>query len=163
MTRVVKGPRRGCRDDIFAEYFSWLLSYIGDYGEKYDVLVRLYNTDFVVPDKVPDDQNRVDDALRMREVYLREWVHSDTVSYDFLIMNVNALEIFVALSVRCEVDIMQDQTFGDRTSQWFWGILGRFNLDNSAGIEKFFGKGGINQKRKRPIWAEMGDFLSDFV
>lgn len=163
MTKVIKGVRRGSNDEIFAEYFSWLLGYVGDYGDRYDLLVLLYNTDFIVPPKVPDDQNRVDDALRMREIFLREWVHSDTVSYDFLVMNVNVLEIFVALSVRCEADIMQDPRFGDRTSDWFWGILGRFSLDSLEGVEKFFGDGGKNEKRKRPIWSEMGDFLSDFV
>ena len=157
--------------DIFAEYFSWLLSIVGDGGGRMDVLTALYNTDFYVDPRLPDDQNRVLDALQMRDSFINNWVCegrdgcSDEVSYDFITMPASVLEVFVAVSIRCEDEIMQDEELGNRTKIWFWGLLEWFGLDQNAGnIEKFLGRDlmKIDQKRRkrRSIWGEMCNFLN---
>ena len=33
------------------------------------------------------------------------------------------LEMMIALAIRCEEDIMNDSSIGDRTKQWFWGMV----------------------------------------
>ena len=35
----------------------------------------------------------------------------------------SVLEMMVALSLRCEEEIMDDPNIGDRTRQWFWGMV----------------------------------------
>ena len=39
----------------------------------------------------------------------------------------SVLEMMVALSIKCE-DIMGDDRFGDRTGQWFWGMIVNLGL-----------------------------------
>ena len=37
--------------------------------------------------------------------------------------------MMVALSLKCEEHIMYDPELGDRTSEWFWGMLKSMKLD----------------------------------
>ena len=39
------------------------------------------------------------------------------------------LEMMIAVAVRCEVHIMQDEEFGNRTGQWFWTMIVNLGLD----------------------------------
>jgi hypothetical protein len=35
----------------------------------------------------------------------------------------SVLEMMIALAIRCEETIMDDPDIGDRTRQWFWGMI----------------------------------------
>jgi hypothetical protein len=35
----------------------------------------------------------------------------------------SVLEMMIALAINTEEDIMDDPRFGDRTGQWFWGMI----------------------------------------
>ena len=38
------------------------------------------------------------------------------------------LEMMLALAIRCEETIMDDPSKGDRTRQWFWGMINNLGL-----------------------------------
>ena len=40
----------------------------------------------------------------------------------------SVLEMMIALAIRCEENIMDDPNIGDRTSQWFWGMVVNLGL-----------------------------------
>lgn len=40
----------------------------------------------------------------------------------------SVLEMMVALAIRCEESIMDDPNMGDRTGQWFWGMVVNLGL-----------------------------------
>jgi hypothetical protein len=96
--------------------------------------------------------------------------------------------MMVALSVRCEETIMDDPRIGDRTGQWFWGMISSLGLgsmmDNQfdkeyvdSVIDRFLkreyepnGKGGLfTIKRCRydlrsvEIWYQMCWYLDKFI
>jgi hypothetical protein len=41
----------------------------------------------------------------------------------------SVLEMILALAIRCEENIMDDPLKGDRTKQWFWGMINNLGLD----------------------------------
>ena len=66
------------------------------------------------------DENEIDHVHRMRE------------SYGFtseLYSPVSVLEVMVCLAIRCEINIMQNEKFGNRTSLWFWKMFHNLGLD----------------------------------
>ena len=96
--------------------------------------------------------------------------------------------MMVALAIRCEENIMDDPSYGNRTGQWFWGMivnLGLGFMTDSRFDEKFVddvifrflnreyepdGKGGLftvrNCKydlRTVEIWYQMCWYLDTFV
>lgn len=154
--------------DIYAEYFSWLLGLVGDGGGRIRLLKKMYTMDFIVHPSRWDDENRISDALAMRQVFIDTiWSESDQeqFDYDFWSKNVSVLEVLVSVSVRCETDIMQDEAYGDRTSEWFWGLIEWFSLGQEngpwakfLGCEPYFFAG--RRRRRKSIWAEMCDFLN---
>ena len=42
------------------------------------------------------------------------------------------LEMMVALAIRCEEGIMDDPDIGDRTGQWFWGMVTNLGLGSMS-------------------------------
>jgi hypothetical protein len=40
----------------------------------------------------------------------------------------SVLEMMIALAIRCEENIMDDPNVGDRTGQWFWGMITNLGL-----------------------------------
>lgn len=135
-----------------------------------DVLTALYNTDFVIDRQIFDDRNRVDDALQLRSIFLNEWTYleggcRDEVDYDFVTMKVTVLEVFVAIAIRCEEEIMQDDELGDRTKIWFWGLLDWFGIGKDAGaLDKFLSRDlmkiDTRRRKRRSLWGEMCNFLN---
>jgi hypothetical protein len=41
----------------------------------------------------------------------------------------SVLEMMIALAVRCEETIMDDPAYGNRTAQWFWGMITSLGLN----------------------------------
>jgi hypothetical protein len=40
----------------------------------------------------------------------------------------SVLEMLIALAIRCEETIMDDASMGNRTGQWFWGMINNLGL-----------------------------------
>ena len=41
--------------------------------------------------------------------------------------------MMTALAIRCEENIMDDTRYGDRTTQWFWGMINNLGLGSMWG------------------------------
>lgn len=163
-------------------YFEWLLRIVctNHQSKRYRLLLEeLFYTDFFwVLDK---DVNREHDGLNLREDFAREsgiFIPTD--------IRCKVLEMMVALSIRCERDIMANDV-DDRTGEWFWDMirnLGLMDMDNEhfsaenvrdilAGFlnrtykkdgdgSLFYIPGCNKDLRKIEIWYQMNMYLSDF-
>jgi hypothetical protein len=92
----------------------------------FEVMNRLYHTEFYWT--VPNDDNRASDGLKLREKY--GFVQED--------LPCNLLEMFLALAIRCDDEIMYNPTDGDRHTDWFWMMM--TNLGLSKYRDRSFGK-----------------------
>ncbi len=121
------------RGQINEEYFNWLYDLVCDrrYSRSHSyrkLLTRLHNTRFTY--LIPRDQNRADDGKNLRYRYAIHNGYEDMVDYvlDDLSGPCSVLEMMVALSIRCEENIMDDPSVGDRTGQWFWNMIVNLGL-----------------------------------
>ena len=116
------------REHICNEYFNWLYNLVG--GEKrpkqvsYRKLLRhLHDTEFRYV--IAKDKNRAKDGedLRYRFALARYYdVDPDYITDLLDDRACSVLEMMVALASRCE-ETMDDPGMGDRTGQWFWGMI----------------------------------------
>lgn len=114
------------RNNINNRYFEWLSKIVC--GRRYakqisyrKLFMYLYDTDFRY--SILMDANRAEDGLDLREKFSRE----EGVDL-YLDKPCSVLEMMVALSLRCEQEYMDDPIFGDRTGQWFWGMVVNLGL-----------------------------------
>nr|DAM97013.1 MAG TPA: hypothetical protein [Caudoviricetes sp.] len=174
-------------------YFEWLFDLVcrGRYSENISyrkLLMHLYNTEFRY--SLPKDRNRADDGidLRYRFAITQGYEGSSDLVLDALDGPCSVLEMMVALAIRCEESIMDDPRMGDRTKQWFWGMItnlglgsmmdDRFDRDvTDEKIRRFLdrkyapnGKGGlftIRQRkcdlRKVEIWYQLNYYLDEIT
>lgn len=121
------------RIEVINEYFNWLSGLVC--GKRYSkqvsyskLLMFLHNTDFRY--SIPKDQNRAEDGidLRYRFAILLDHEVSPDVILDYLGGPCSVFEMMVALAIRCEENIMDDSDIGDRTGQWFWGMITNLGL-----------------------------------
>lgn len=165
-------------------YFNWLCELIRDKTNKDNsnykkLLKRLYDTDFIF--SMSNDSNRAEDGLNLRYRFENE--------FDVSLLKKKAacsvLEMMVALAVRCEEDIMEDEEIGNRTSLWFWDMIASLGLNDMSDeryneritdnkINKFLtrkydknGKGGLftiknsdRDLREMEIWYQMYLYLN---
>lgn len=115
-------------DRINEEYFDWLCELIDArrFSRQFSyrkLLRHLHNIEFIW--FVPHDDNRADDGIQLRRRYaLRQ---NDVELSDYITGPCSVLEMMVALSIRCE-DTEENADFGDRTGQWFWGMIHNLGL-----------------------------------
>ena len=167
------------------KYYRWLIGLVANdgYHEKYySKLFRiLFSTEFTWTIRL--DANRAADGIE-----LRKWYQDATGDYCGVENPCSILEMMVALAVRCEETIMCNDDFGDRTGDWFWGMIVDLGLDKEddsfinesyvhCTLETFLnrrytsdGKGGlfhipgINQDlRKVEIWYQCMWYLDTLV
>ena len=113
-------------------YFEWLCNLVYDhkFSRKLSykkLLTTLHSIDFVYI--IEQDSNRFDDGvdLRYRFGYENDISKSDIETY----LNnkpCSVLEMMIALSLRCEEHIMDDEDVGNRTGQWFWNMVVNLGL-----------------------------------
>ena len=171
------------------EYFEWMCELIcgNRYAEAVSyrkLLAYLRSIEFTY--SIPRDKNRAEDGLdlRYRFAYETNIKHAE----DYIHGPCSVLEMMVALAIRCEENIMDDPSYGNRTGQWFWGMivnLGLGFMTDSRFDEQFVddiifrflnreyepdGKGGLftvrNCKydlRTVEIWYQMCWYLDTFV
>ena len=118
-----------CDDQYYTDYFEWMYDLVcgARYSREtsYKKLLRyLHSVEFRY--SIPRDSNRAVDGvdLRYRFFYMNEYDTRPNWPDDY---ECSVLEMMVALSIKCE-DIMGDDRFGDRTGQWFWGMIVNLGL-----------------------------------
>lgn len=129
------------------------------------------------------DANRAEDGIDLRYRFPYECSGVDDIGR-YLKGPCSVLEMLIALAIRCEETIMDDPLYGDRTGQWFWGMITnlglgsmsdeRFNLDMVEDIvERFLdrdykpdGSGGLftiknceYDLRDMEIWYQLCHYL----
>lgn len=88
----------------------------------------LHDTEFTY--FVPHDENRAADGMDLR---YRFCLHHDCEDLEYCLDGpCSVLEMMVALAIRCEERIMSDPNYGDRTSQWFWGMISSLGLSGQT-------------------------------
>jgi hypothetical protein len=120
------------RIEITNEYFMWLCDLVDSRRFSgpicYDkLLMHLHNTEFVY--LIPKDQNRAEDGLTLRYRFSTMYDHRDRARImDYLEGPCSVLEMMVALAKRCEQTLMDDPLYGNRTGEWFWGMVTNLGL-----------------------------------
>ena len=119
---------------IVTEYFDWLMAKVYDTSSKesyHNLMWYLFNRQFCWPDEIPMDENRAIDGIKLREEFGDSYGGSRSVDEidDYLQPNTCMwLEMMVALSMRCEQEIMAEYNMGDRTGEWFWIAMNNLGL-----------------------------------
>lgn len=118
---------------INADYFEWL--YEGMCGDRYSknvsyrkLLERLHNINFRYT--IPNDRNRANDGKNLRYSFAVAEGCEDNPEMitEYLEGPCSVFEMMVALAQRCE-SVMDDPKIGDRTGQWFWGMIANLGLN----------------------------------
>lgn len=176
------------RDEIANEYFDWLFNVVC--GRRYSrqisfkkLLMHLHNTEFTY--SIPRDENRAEDGIDLR---YRFSTFKGYDAFEYLDEPCSVLEMMIALSIRCEENIMDDPNKGDRTGQWFWGMITNLGLGAMTDdrydrefiddiLTRFLnreydpdGKGGLfrirncdRDMRKAEIWFQLCWYLDSIV
>lgn len=116
-------------DRINDEYFEWLCELVNDgrfskHISYRKLLMQLHNTEFTW--FIPNDDNRADDGIQLRRRF--SLVRGDMSLSNYILGPCSVLEMMAALAIRCEETIMDDAQIGDRTGQWFWGMIHNMGL-----------------------------------
>ena len=93
-------------------------------------MMRLHAIEFRY--SIPNDVNRAKDGvnLRYRFTLSKGYDHE----YEYLDGPCSILEMMVALAIKCE-EFMDNYTeVGDRTRQWFWGMITNLGLGSMTDI-----------------------------
>ena len=176
-------------NDIYEQYFNWLCDVVNVSTVSYDKLLRLlHRTKFRWINI--RDKNRAEDGTDLRFRFRK--------SIDGLSRNevlnwhdkepCSVLEMMIALAIRAEEQIMDDPQVGNRTTQWFWGMVSSLGLNRMSDdmfdliearniIEQFLdreyspdGRGGLftinncdYDLRDIEIWTQLCWYLDRFV
>jgi len=115
------------RGELNSAYYSWLCSFVEGTDHYIDISYhrlfrKLYDTEF---NYILDmDGNRAEDGIDLRYRFGKEYGVADYVIAEGLdIRPCSIFEMMLALAIRCEDDIMLDDEYGDRISQWFWSMI----------------------------------------
>lgn len=138
-------------DALENEYFEWMCKLV--YDEKYfkhrsyqKLLTYLNNREFVYI--LDMDGNRAEDGIDLRYRFGYE-NHCDypIIAHYLDVRPCSILEMMVALAFRCEEHIMGDPDIGDRTGQWFWGMVASLGLENmdDVGFDERYADGIIER------------------
>lgn len=124
-------------NDLEEEYFNWLYDLMcgSDMAKKTNfskLLSMLYNRKFIWT--IDHDRNRANEG---QQLIYRFAVDNQLVPRRVERMidhPCSMFEMMAALAIRCEENITDDATKGDRTSKWFWNMiksLGLYEMTNS--------------------------------
>lgn len=119
------------KNEIIDEYFEWL-SYVVC-GEQYEsevsyrkLLTHLHEVEFTYI--LPMDENRAGNGINLRYRWALDIDEDTDYILDVLDGPCSVLEMMVALALHCEENIMDDPMYGNRTGQWFWGMVNNLGL-----------------------------------
>lgn len=115
------------------QYFNWLCSIVC--GRRFSnhisynkLLMCLHETDFRYLIRM--DQNRAEDGIALRYRFAAREGCEDVpeIITDCLDGPCSVLEMMVAIAIYMEEHIMDNPDIGDRTGQWFWGMIVNLGL-----------------------------------
>lgn len=125
------------RNDILNRYFEWLYRLVCKDGYSNPtsyrkLLMHLHSTQFYY--SIPKDEDRAGEGvnLRWRFVCDNSFDCNKYALLDELEGPCSVLEMMIALAIHCEEHIMDDAGIGDRTGQWFWGMVTNMGLGSMA-------------------------------
>lgn len=178
------------QDEIVNEYFEWLFDIVCEDMFNKNISYRkllsfLHLTEFRwIIDR---DENRALDGLDLRDRFITFKNYDDLV-LDYLEGPCSVLEMMIALAIRCEETITDNPDFGDRTKQWFWGMINNLGLGSMMDdvfdrriaediVQRFLdrdyapnGKGGLftidnvnRDLRTVEIWYQQNWYLNNFI
>ena len=177
------------KDRINDEYFYWLCEVVDSkrfskHVSYRKLLMHLHSIEFTW--FIPYDDNRADDGIMLRRKYAL--AHHDEEPSDYISGPCSVLEMMAALAIRCEESIMDDTLFGNRTGQWFWGMIHNLGLSpmNDSNFDAKFvddviarflnreyepdGKGGLftikncdHDLRTVEIWRQLSWYLGSIM
>lgn len=112
------------------EYFAWL--YNKACGNRYSDQISykkllMYLHSKVFRYSIPKDENRAADGIALRQRFANDCETIEDADL-YLTDPCSVLEMMLALALRCEENIMDDSAYGDRTTQWFWGMIVNLGL-----------------------------------
>lgn len=170
-------------------YFNWLYDIMNlKYSREssvtsFESLFRCLHSIHFIWD-IRMDENRAADGVGLRKEFYKETGYVDNGELDG---PCSVLEMMIALSLRCENQIMDNPLYGDRSRFWFWVMIRNLGLGGETddmfnekrvmtAVEKFMyhdyerdGQGSLfyvrnTQKdhRQMEIWAQMSDYLNHF-
>lgn len=118
-------------EDLKSLYFKWLCSIVSDnrYSKQVSfkkLLTRLHETEFIF--LIPLDENLASDGVDLRYRFALAQGYDPDYVEDELDGPCSVLEMMIVLSLHCEETIMDDPQMGDRTGQWFWGMIVNLGL-----------------------------------
>lgn len=177
-------------NQIMNKYFDWLFNYavrkrFASSISYRKLLMHLHNTEYWWCLK--EDKNRANDGINLRWRFACEYDRDHAKEIDECLEGpCSVLEMLIALAVRCEETIMDDARVGDRTGQWFWGMITNLGLGSMTDanyskeyvdevINRFLnndyqsnGKGGLFtirncdcDLREIEIWKQLCWYLDD--
>lgn len=115
--------------DIKNDYFEWIYETLdgGRHGSmSFRKLIEcLHTIEFTY--FIPRDEDRAADGIDLRYSYSYHFGMERVPSE--LVGPPSVLEVITALAMRCEEEIMEDPDVGDRTAQWFWGMMKSLGLN----------------------------------
>lgn len=178
------------KDDVNNDYFTWLFDiacgnrYSGNISYK---KLLMYMHKKVFRYSIPMDANRAEDGLDLRYRFSLEYSKVENAD-EYIKGPCSILEMMIALSIRCEENIMDDPSMGNRTRQWFWEMVSNLGLGSMSDdrfdrkfventLETFLnreyepnGKGGLFiirncefDLRTVEIWHQLCWYLDDIV
>lgn len=175
------------KNEIENKYFDWMYNLVCE--DRYDgnnsyrkLLAYLHNVEFTYT--IARDSNRASDGMDLRYRFAYDTGCACADSY--LEGPCSIFEMMLALAIRCEENIMDDPSMGNRTSQWFWKMVNNLGLssmlDNNFDIYyvediitaflnreyKRDGRGGLfavrhckRDMRRLEIWTQMCYYLDE--
>lgn len=75
---------------------------------------------------IPRDGDRAEYGIGLRRRFAIDKGYDDLS--DILDGPCSVLEMMIGLAIQCEEDIMDNPAIGDRTGQWFWGMIVNLGL-----------------------------------
>ena len=116
-------------DKIINEYFEWMFNLAC--GERYSKLISyrkllMYLHDVEFTFSIPRDADRAEYGVNLRRRFGIDRGYDNISSY--IQGPCSVLEMMLGLAIQCEEDIMYNADMGDRTGQWFWGMIVNLGL-----------------------------------
>lgn len=174
-------------------YFDWMCQLVcsDQFSDRIlshrKLLKKLHEINFIY--LMDMDGNRYEDGIDLRYRFCYEKGYDPAMIAAYIdISDCSVFEMMVALSLRCEEQIMDNPQKGNRLGVWFWNMLESLNLCSmddinfdSAYIDRVIskfmyrdydtnGKGGlftINNcdvdMRSVDIWTQMCWYLDDYI
>ena len=172
-------------EKVKKDYFNWMYDMMCEGRFAPEISYRnlfefLHEVEFIY--SVPHDENRASDGISLRYKYCCANECEDLERY--LTGPCSVLEMMVAMSIRIE-HLMASTSKGDRTAQWFWGMIANLGLGSMCdsnynewlvndAITRFLnreydrnGKGGLftikgwnRDARDAEIWHQLMAYLN---